>query len=57
MASIQALHQELITKERSAQEITEAALETIHQLEPKLHSFWPLLLTKHSPKLNRSMLS
>lgn len=39
MASIQALHQALITKERSAQEITEAALETIHQLEPKLHSF------------------
>ena len=39
MASIQALHQELITKARSAKEITEAALETIHQLEPKLHSF------------------
>ncbi len=39
MASIQALHQSLITKARSAQEITEAALETIHQLEPKLHSF------------------
>lgn len=39
MASIQALHQELVKKERSAQEITEAALETIHQLEPKLHSF------------------
>lgn len=39
MASIQALHQALINKERSALEITEAALETIHQLEPKLHSF------------------
>lgn len=39
MVSIQALHQELITKARSAKEITEAALETIHQLEPKLHSF------------------
>ena len=39
MASIRALHQALIAKERSAQEITEAALETIHQLEPKLHSF------------------
>ncbi|NJK30233.1 MAG: Asp-tRNA(Asn)/Glu-tRNA(Gln) amidotransferase subunit GatA [Acaryochloris sp. SU_5_25] len=39
MASIRALHQALITKAQSAQEITEAALETIHQLEPKLHSF------------------
>ncbi len=39
MASIRELHQQLVRKERTATEITEAALERIHQLEPKLHSF------------------
>lgn len=39
MASIRALHQQLIHKERSATEITQAAIAKIEQLEPKLHSF------------------
>ncbi|HIK55522.1 MAG TPA: Asp-tRNA(Asn)/Glu-tRNA(Gln) amidotransferase subunit GatA [Synechococcales cyanobacterium M55_K2018_004] len=39
MASIRELHQQLVSKERTAVEITEAALERIHRLEPKLHSF------------------
>jgi aspartyl-tRNA(Asn)/glutamyl-tRNA(Gln) amidotransferase subunit A len=39
MASIRELHQQLVRKERTATEITQAALERIHQLEPKLHSF------------------
>ena len=39
MASIRALHQQLVSKDRSATELTEAALQTIEQLEPKLHSF------------------
>ncbi|OZH52313.1 glutamyl-tRNA amidotransferase, partial [Hydrocoleum sp. CS-953] len=39
MASISELHQQLISKERSAVEITQEALERINQLEPKLKSF------------------
>lgn len=39
MASIRELHEQLITKERSAVEITQEALERIQALEPKLHSF------------------
>jgi aspartyl-tRNA(Asn)/glutamyl-tRNA(Gln) amidotransferase subunit A len=39
MASLRELHQQLVAKERTATEITQEALERIHQLEPKLHSF------------------
>ncbi|MGB8703101.1 MAG: Asp-tRNA(Asn)/Glu-tRNA(Gln) amidotransferase subunit GatA [Thermosynechococcaceae cyanobacterium] len=39
MASIRELHQQLIGKERTATEITQAALDRITQLEPQLHSF------------------
>ncbi len=39
MASISELHQQLISKQRSAVEITQEALERINQLEPKLKSF------------------
>ncbi len=39
MASISELHQQLISKERSAVEITQEALERINQLEPQLKSF------------------
>lgn len=39
MASIRELHQQLISKERSAVEITKEALERIEALEPKLRSF------------------
>ncbi|MEY3404227.1 MAG: Asp-tRNA(Asn)/Glu-tRNA(Gln) amidotransferase subunit GatA [Cyanobacteriota bacterium] len=39
MASIRELHEQIITKERSAVEITQEALNRIQELEPKLHSF------------------
>lgn len=39
MASIRELHQQLVTKERSAVEITQAALDRIQAVESKLHSF------------------
>ncbi|OKH25460.1 Asp-tRNA(Asn)/Glu-tRNA(Gln) amidotransferase subunit GatA [Chroogloeocystis siderophila] len=39
MASIRELHQQLVSKERSAVEITQEALQRIATLEPKLHSF------------------
>ncbi|MDT9340619.1 Asp-tRNA(Asn)/Glu-tRNA(Gln) amidotransferase subunit GatA [Trichodesmium erythraeum 21-75] len=39
MASISDIHQQLISKQRSAVEITQEALENINQLEPKLKSF------------------
>ena len=39
MASIRELHQQLVNKERTATEITQAALERVNQLEPQLHSF------------------
>jgi aspartyl-tRNA(Asn)/glutamyl-tRNA(Gln) amidotransferase subunit A len=39
MASIRELHQQLVSKECTATEIAQAALERIHQLEPQLHSF------------------
>ncbi|MDZ8186173.1 MAG: Asp-tRNA(Asn)/Glu-tRNA(Gln) amidotransferase subunit GatA [Nostoc sp. ChiSLP02] len=39
MASIRELHEQLVTKQRSAVEITQEALERIQALEPKLHSF------------------
>src|SRR5919202_6513412 len=39
MASIRELHKQLISKERSAVEITQQALDRIQALEPKLHSF------------------
>ncbi len=39
MASIRELHHQLVSKERSAVEITQEALERIQALEPKLHSF------------------
>jgi aspartyl-tRNA(Asn)/glutamyl-tRNA(Gln) amidotransferase subunit A len=39
MASLRELHQQLVAKERTATEIAQEALDRIHQLEPKLHSF------------------
>jgi aspartyl-tRNA(Asn)/glutamyl-tRNA(Gln) amidotransferase subunit A len=39
MVSIRDLHQQLIQKDRSAIEITQAALQLTQTLEPKLHSF------------------
>jgi len=39
MSSIRQIHQQLITKERSALEITTETLARIEKLEPKLHSF------------------
>jgi aspartyl-tRNA(Asn)/glutamyl-tRNA(Gln) amidotransferase subunit A len=39
MASIRELHKHLVSKERSAVEITQEALDRIQALEPKLHSF------------------
>ncbi|MGB7443532.1 MAG: Asp-tRNA(Asn)/Glu-tRNA(Gln) amidotransferase subunit GatA [Coleofasciculaceae cyanobacterium] len=39
MASIRELHQQLISKERSAVEISQETLDKIEQLEPKVHSF------------------
>lgn len=39
MASIRELHQQLVSKECSAVEITQEALQRIEALEPKLHSF------------------
>jgi aspartyl-tRNA(Asn)/glutamyl-tRNA(Gln) amidotransferase subunit A len=39
MASLRELHQQLASKTRTATEIAQEALERIHQLEPKLHSF------------------
>jgi aspartyl-tRNA(Asn)/glutamyl-tRNA(Gln) amidotransferase subunit A len=39
MASIRELHQQLITKERSAVEIAQESLKSIEKLEPKLRSF------------------
>jgi aspartyl-tRNA(Asn)/glutamyl-tRNA(Gln) amidotransferase subunit A len=39
MASIRELHQQLVSKARSATEITQEALERIQILEPTLHSF------------------
>jgi aspartyl-tRNA(Asn)/glutamyl-tRNA(Gln) amidotransferase subunit A len=39
MLSIREIHEQLIRKERSATEITQAALEQIQAVEPKLHSF------------------
>ena len=39
MASIRELHEQIISKERSAVEITQEALNRIQELEPKLHSF------------------
>ena len=39
MASIRELHQQLITKERSAVEIAQESLDCIQALEPKLRSF------------------
>ena len=39
MASIRELHKQLISKERSAVEITQEALDRIQEVEPKLQSF------------------
>lgn len=39
MASIRELHQQLLSKHRSAVEIAQEALDTIQALEPKVHSF------------------
>ncbi len=39
MASIRELHQQLISKKRSAVELAQEALHQIETLEPKLHSF------------------
>lgn len=39
MASIRELHQQLVTKERSAVELAQEAIDRIETLEPKLHSF------------------
>jgi aspartyl-tRNA(Asn)/glutamyl-tRNA(Gln) amidotransferase subunit A len=39
MSSIRQLHHQLTRKERSAVEITQASLDAIQALEPKLHSF------------------
>ncbi|MFP4693737.1 MAG: Asp-tRNA(Asn)/Glu-tRNA(Gln) amidotransferase subunit GatA [Halothece sp.] len=43
MASIRELHQQLINKERSAQELTQDTFARIEALEPKLHSFLHLM--------------
>ena len=43
MASIRELHQQLVNKERSAQELTQETFARIEALEPKLHSFLYLL--------------
>lgn len=42
MASIRELHQQLVSKARSAKEITQDALDKIQQLEPKVHAFLTL---------------
>lgn len=39
MSVIRALHRQLVTKERSAEEIAREYLERLHQLEPQLKSF------------------
>ncbi len=39
MASIRELHKQLVTKERSAVEITQETLDRIQALEPQIHSF------------------
>lgn len=39
MVSIRELHQQLVSKQRSAVEIAQEALDRIQALEPKLHSF------------------
>jgi len=39
MASIRELHHQLVTKERSAVDLAQEALDRIQTLEPKLHSF------------------
>jgi aspartyl-tRNA(Asn)/glutamyl-tRNA(Gln) amidotransferase subunit A len=39
MASIRELHQQLVSKQRSAVEIAQESLDRIEQLEPALHSF------------------
>jgi aspartyl-tRNA(Asn)/glutamyl-tRNA(Gln) amidotransferase subunit A len=39
MESIRQLHEQLVSKERSAVEITQAALDRTQALEPQLHSF------------------
>ena len=39
MASIRELHHQLVSKERSAVEITQESLARIQSLEPKIHSF------------------
>lgn len=39
MASIRELHDQLVKKERSAVEITQAAIDRIQAIEPQLHSF------------------
>ncbi|MBD3884202.1 Asp-tRNA(Asn)/Glu-tRNA(Gln) amidotransferase subunit GatA [Phormidium tenue FACHB-886] len=39
MASIRELHTQLITKQRSAVELAQAALDRIQAVEPKIHSF------------------
>lgn len=51
MASIRQLHQQLISKERSAVEIAQEALNRIEQLEPKVHSF---LCTTSEPALEQA---
>ncbi len=43
MASIRELHQQLVNKERSAQELTRDTLERIEAVEPKVHSFLHLM--------------
>ena len=39
MVSIRKLHQQLVSKERSAEEMTTEALNRIQAVEPKVHSF------------------
>ena len=39
MGAIRDLHQQLVSKERSAVEITTEILERIHTVEPQIHSF------------------
>lgn len=46
MASISELHQQLIKKERSAEEITREVLERIEAVEPKVHSFLHITATQ-----------
>jgi aspartyl-tRNA(Asn)/glutamyl-tRNA(Gln) amidotransferase subunit A len=46
MASIRELHQQLVSKQRSAVEIAQAAIDRVNQLEPRVRSFLHLTPTQ-----------